>query len=521
MGNDKTTSWKKYNRPWYAKFGVAVVDYIKNTGIMLWNVIKKIPFAIWGMLCALGRGFQGLYYRFVNGDWRTKMSYAIMGFGCFSRGPKQFLKGFALLAIEALYIVFMIFIGGKNIIQFFTLGTTASDYLPNPETGFDELVYVDNSLSILIFSVMTIMLTVFLIIMWVKNTKIAYATQLRVEEGKELSTAKQQINYALNDGYHVTVLSLPVIGILLITVLPLIVNIFIAFTNFGYVDGVGHYPPADLFDWTGFDAFAHVFGSTYGSVIWRVLGWTLIWAVFATFTNFFFGMFLAMIINKKSIKLKPFWRICFIIVIAVPDFVSLLMMSKFFSFSPNLGQTGPFNKMLVDWFGIKFQYDGGYDWFGTYTQNGLAAKIMVIVVNLWRGMPYTMLATSGILMNIPDELYESSRIDGAGPVRRFISITFPYIMFVMGPQLITTFTGNINNFNVIFFLTGGGPDIRSGGAGETDLLITWLYSMTVEKPNKEYNYGAVLGIFMFLITSFFALIVFNSSKSIKQEDTFQ
>lgn len=143
---------------------------------------------------------------------------------------------------------------------------------------------------------------------------------------------------------------------------------------------------------------------------------------------------------------------------------------------------------------------------------------------MWRGMPYTMLATSGILMNIPDELYESSRIDGAGPVRRFISITFPYIMFVMGPQLITTFTGNINNFNVIFFLTGGGPKLMTdiGQPGRTDLLVTWLYTLTVNKGQyPEYNFGAVIGLFTFLVTAFFTLIVFNSSKSVKQEDTFQ
>ena len=149
------------------------------------------------------------------------------------------------------------------------------------------------------------------------------------------------------------------------------------------------------------------------------------------------------------------------------------------------------------------------------------ARVMVIVVNMWRGMPFTMLSTYGILMNIPEELYESSRIDGAGPVRRFVSITFPYIMFVMGPSLLTTFTGNINNFNVIFFLTGGQPGQIGNMPGKTDLLITWLYRLTVNNNKSDYAMASVIGIFTFLITSFFALIVFNSSKSVKQEDTFQ
>ncbi|WZU01535.1 ABC transporter permease subunit [Erysipelothrix sp. D19-032] len=68
-----------------------------------------------------------------------------------------------------------------------------------------------------------------------------------------------------------------------------------------------------------------------------------------------------------------------------------------------------------------------------------------------------MLITSGILMNIPQDMYESARIDGAGPVRQFFSITLPYMLSVTTPYLITQFIGNLNNFNLIYLLTGGGP----------------------------------------------------------------
>ncbi len=509
MEGEKTVpTWKKFNRPWYQKIGLAIWGYIKNTGLMLWGVIKKIPWTIWRFIRAIGMCFYGLWMRFIRGDWRTKVSYLIMGFGCFTRGKNQLMKGLLLLAIEVLYIVYMIMLGGHNIWMFGSLGDVAA--IDNA-SGVGYTI-IDNSVKILIFGVMSFMLSVFFVYMYIKNTKIAYETQLRAEEGKPLSTTKQQLNYALNDGYHVTVLALPILGVLLITVLPLVCNILIAFTNY---NGVNR-PPKGLFDWVGFQNFADVFGSTYGSAIWRILGWTIIWAIFATFSNFFFGMFLAMMINKKTIKMKAFWRTCFIIVIAIPDFVTLLMMSKFFGFDADQNFTGPMNKILSMFTGSAVNVN----WFGG---DPMTARITVIVVNLWRGMPYTMLATSGILMNIPAELYESSRIDGAGPVRRFISITFPYIMFVMGPQLITTFTGNINNFNVIFFLTGGGPDVQIGTKmiGSTDLLVTWLYDLTITKTNPEFNYGAVIGLFTFIITSFFALIVFNSSKSVKQEDTFQ
>ena len=517
-------TWKQYNRRWYEKIGLTIWDYIKNVGLMLWSVIKAIPFKIWDLLKSIGRGFQGLWYRFKKGDWRTRMSYLIMGFGNFSRGPKQFLIGFLLFVVEALFVVFMIFIGAHNLSMLGTLGIIP---FKENESGIGK-VEVDNSVKILIFSVMTFIFMIFFIAMYITNTKVAFDAQKRVEEGKPLSTPKQQIGKALNDNYSTTVLALPIFGVLVVTILPLLVNFLVAFTNYD----ANHTPPGSLFTWVGWQSFAEVFGTSYGNVIWPVLGWTLIWAVFATFTNFFFGMFLAMMINKKSIKLKTFWRTCFVIVIAVPDFITLMMMSNFFSYNQVSDFTGPFNQILIKLarlFSGNPQFDTSkvnINWLGSAKYSALLPRVMIIVINLWRGMPFTMLSTYGILMNIPEELYESSRIDGAGPVRRFVSITFPYIMFVMGPQLITTFTGNINNFNVIFFLTGGGPARLSstGGAvqpGKTDLLITWLYKLTKDSTEKEYNHGAVLGLFMFLISSFFALIVFNSSKSIKQEDTFQ
>ncbi len=518
MGNSDrsaTPTWKQFNHPWYAKLGLGIAGYFKNVGIMIWHVIKSIPFKLWALILAIGHGFKGLWLRFKNGDWRTRLSYLIMGFGNFSRGPKQFIVGFLYLAVEALFVVFMVFSGAGYLVKLGTLGTIDEyfDYDANGEwVKFDG----DNSLKILIFSVLAIAIIIFFIIMYVQNTKSAFNVQQRVQNGQGISSPKDQFNNAMNDNYHITVLALPVLGVLIITVLPLICNILVAFTNFNYL----HSPPSDRFWWTGFEAFKTTFQGSYGILLWRTLGWTLVWAFFATFTNFFFGMFLAMIINKKSIKMKVFWRTCFVIVIAVPDFVSLMMMGQFFSYSNSNIYTGAFNHIIREWFHIKTGV-GGVNWLGG---EAWVARIMVIVINLWRGMPFTMLSTMGILMNIPEDLYESSRIDGAGPVRRFISITFPYIMFVMGPQLITTFTGNINNFNVIFFLTGGGPFTNIGGVryGATNLLITWLYSLTMQDTAlARYNIGSVIGIFTFIITAFFALIVFNSSKSNTQEDTFQ
>ncbi|MBD5631660.1 MAG: sugar ABC transporter permease, partial [Clostridia bacterium] len=183
-----------------------------------------------------------------------------------------------------------------------------------------------------------------------------------------------------------------------------------------------------------------------------------------------------------------------------------LLMSQMFS------DTGIINVLLQQWgitkTHIPFLTDGNW------------AKATIIIVNIWIGIPYTMLICTGILMNIPEDLYESARIDGAGPVKAYMKITLPYMLHVTTPYLISQFIGNLNNFNVIYLLTGGAPlslELASG-AGETDLLITWLYKLTMDK--QSYGIASVISILMFIITAVVSLIVYNRSGSVKNEEDF-
>ena len=153
------------------------------------------------------------------------------------------------------------------------------------------------------------------------------------------------------------------------------------------------------------------------------------------------------------------------------------------------------------------------------------ARCTVIGINVWIGIPYLMLIATGILMNIPADLYESAKIDGASGWQQYSKITLPYMLFVTGPYLLTSFTGNINNFNVIFLLTGGAPtNINASGAagsvGYTDLLITWLFKITTGAESKYYL-ASVIGILVFVIMAIFTLVVYGVLPSIKNEEDFQ
>lgn len=282
--------------------------------------------------------------------------------------------------------------------------------------------------------------------------------------------------------------------------------ILIAFTNYDKQ----HMPPGTLFSWVGFDNFGSLFnlveGAKKGYTFVKLTEWTLIWAVAATFSNYILGMIFALMINKKGIKFKSLWRTLFVITIAVPQFVSLLLMNQM------LQSNGAVNILLSNITNSHVEIQ----WLN---QDATLARWVVIIINCWVGIPYTILSMSGILMNIPEDLYESARIDGAGPVKTFTAITLPYMLFVTTPQLITQFVGNINNFNVIYLLSNGNPTTEKYyQAGETDILVTWLFKLTMN--SQDYGLAAAIGILVFVICATLSLIVYNNSKSMKDEEAF-
>jgi len=450
----------------------------------------------------IAEGCKGFFFRLANGDGATKISYIVMGFGNFTRG--QTGKGLAFLAAEIMYIIYMANFGLAYLKKFDTLG----DVETRQEIGANGRpinIPGDNSMLILLYGTMTILITIVVFFIYVANTKAAYECELRNKAGKKNPTIKEELAEFLDGKYHITMLSLPVLLISVFTILPLIFMILIAFTNFDSE----HLAPGHLFSWTGMQTFRDVFkisdGASKGYTFVQLAKWTVIWAIFATFTNYIGGMILALMINKKSIKFKTLWRTLFVITIAVPQFVTLLLMNQI------LQEDGVLN-IILGYMGIPaIKFLNG---------TKLTARITVILINMWVGVPYTILQTTGILMNIPEDLYESARIDGATPVVQFFEITLPYMLFVTTPYLIQSFVGNINNFNVIYLLTKGEPknDINLFQAGETDILVTWLFKLTIDQ--KDYNTGAAVGILVFIVCATLSLITFNLSKSSRNEEEF-
>lgn len=425
-----------------------------------------------------------------------------MGLGSICHG--QVVKGILYLVAELGYLAFMVRYGLHNLAMLITLGEVEQQEVWDEAQQVYLYVQGDQSVLLLLYGVATLLLTLVMFLIWRGSLKSAYKAQCLQQKGSHVNTFREDLTTLLDDNLYRLLMTPPMFFITALTILPLIFMICMAFTNYSKIDN-----HLVLFDWVGLENFAALFDSNsiLGSTFWSVLVWTLVWAVFATFTNYIFGMLLALLINRKDTRAKGFWRFCFVLSSAVPMFVSLLIMRTMLQ--PN----GAVNVLLRS-LGL-IAPDASLPFFTDPTW----ARVTVIVINIWVGVPYTLMQLTGVLQSIPAELYDAAKVDGAGPVRTFCSITLPYMLYVTTPYLIATFTGNVNNFNVIYLLSGGDPVTNlASTAGSTDLLVTWLYKLTIDK--QYYNVGAVVGIMTFIILSVGALFSYRRSKSYKEEGGF-
>ncbi len=437
-----------------------------------------------------------------NGGPVVWASCLIMGLGNFAAG--QFIKGILFLLIEVIYFAFLFMPNGGiyNISMLPSLGDKAMGQVWDEEQGVYVYEMGDQSLLILLFGVATIAVTVLFVYLWRASIRSGYQAQCLKKAGKKPLSFWGDIKELFDSNIHKLLMIIPFACLVIFTIIPLIYMICMAFTDYSSVND-----KLVLFDWVGLKNFTSLFqsSSTNGTLFLSVLGWTLVWAFFATFLNFFLGTFVAMIINRPTTRFKGLWRTVFSLTIAIPQFVSLLLINSMFR------DQGIVNSLLQS-----FGFVGEPLPFLT---NTTWARCFVIIINLWVGIPYTIMQVTGILKNIPADLYEAARIDGANAFQQFTNITLPYMIFVMTPYMITSFTGNINNFNVIYLLTGGGPNPDMASAGKTDLLVTWLYNLSVGQ--QKYNLAAVIGIFTFIILAIVSLVTYRSSGSYKDEEGFK
>lgn len=481
------------------------------------NALSRMGSAISGFFAAIARFFSEFGTAMAKGDLFVKLSVVFWGAGYLRR--KQYVKALLMTLLEIALIVFTLGFALDYVPKFGTLGTVQAEQVFNIQTMQSEWNDYDNSFMILLFSLFSFVVWFAAAVVCIRNVVNAYRLQLQAERGRHINSFVEDIKEYLDQKFHITLLSLPVLGVVVFTLIPILLLILVAFTNYDQQ----HMPPTNLFSWVGFSNFATLFGggitSTFGYAFVRILGWTIVWSFFATLTTYLGGILMSLLLNSKLTRGAKLWRTMLVVTIAVPQFVSLLLLRNFFAnngivntICANIGLTGFLRDIgLITTGYIPFMTAPGW------------VHVMIILINIWIGIPYQMLIATGVLMNLPSDQVESATIDGASKFQVFKSITMPYMLQVTGPALVTDFVKNFNNFNVIYLLTSGvfvttNQLMANSQAKETDLLVTWLFTLTQDYYN--YKMASVIGIMVFIVCAVFTLIGFNFMISGDKEGTY-
>ena len=426
-----------------------------------------------------------------DSSWQTKLSFIFMGTGQFLYGSRG--KGIIFFAVELLAIYYFYIRGINDIKGFFTLGTKAMDPWTNTAG--------DNSVVMLLVGILAFIVLIGFVLVYVMNVKDAYETQKKVERNKPLESLGKIVKKLFDQKFYVLALFLPVIGVCIFNILPIIFMILISFTNYG-----GKIVPPALVDWVGVENFIKITTlAEFAPTFIKILSWNMLWAVCSTALNYFAGLGLALLLNKDCVKGKAIWRAFPILAYAIPGFITLLAFKFMFSYG------GPINELIRSAGGNAIGFlDIDAKW---------KARIIGLVVNCWVSVPSIMLLATGQLSNRDMSIYEAAKIDGATSFQQFKSLTLPYMIFTTTPVILSQFVGNFNNFGIFYFLRGG---LYLDGyflASDTDLLINWLYNLSID--NNYYCIGAAISLIIFIITSIISLLVYINSAAYKEEDTFQ
>ena len=406
---------------------------------------------------------------------------------------KQKVKGGIFLAVSLVFLAYFFTTAANELSGLISLGDTP---------------FQDNSLFMLIQGAAHLIVVLIYLGFYVFNLRDAYLVAKKWNQGHKVATSwNDMIKGIYENGFPYLLIIPSYLAMTFAIIFPVLVTLLIAFTNYDFK----HPTPQRLFDWVGFTNFANIVQlSTFRDAFMSVLTWTIIWALAATTLQIVIGIFTAIVANQPFIKGKRIFGVIFLLPWAVPAFITILTFSNMFNDSagaintqviPMLAHIFPFLKgALIPW-----KTDPNF------------TKLALIMIQGWLGFPYIYVLTLGILQSIPNDLYEAAYIDGANAWQKFRHITFPMIMAVAAPTLISQYTFNFNNFSIIYLFNSGGPGMLGGGAGTTDILISWIYRLTTGTA-PQYSMAAAVTLVISIIVIGISMVAFKKLHAFDMED---
>ena len=406
---------------------------------------------------------------------------------------KQTAKGAIFLGVTILFLIYFFAIAAPELGNLITLG---------------EVPGRDNSLFMLIRGTFHFILVIVYFIFYALNLKDAYTIAKRWNNDYPVPTTfKDMLKGIYANGFPYLLIIPSYIAMTFAIIFPVLVTLLIAFTNYDFQ----HLPPTKLLDWVGVTNFTNIWRlSTFRSAFGAVLGWTIIWALAASTVQIVIGIFTAIIANQPFIKGKRIFGVIFLLPWAVPAFITILTFSNMFNDS-----IGAINTQVIPLLGKVLPFLNGH--LIPWKTDPTWTKVALIMMQGWLGFPYIYVLTLGILQSIPNDLYEAAYIDGANAWQKFRNITFPMILAVAAPTLISQYTFNFNNFSIMYLFNDGGPGTVGGGAGSTDILISWIYRLTTGAA-PQYSMAAAVTLIISLIVISISMIAFKKLHAFDMED---
>lgn len=356
---------------------------------------------------------------------------------------------------------------------------------------------LDKSIIFMVEGLVAVILMLFSIAIVAVSYKDARDVQLSMYRGIRPRTKFETIESVKEDGFPYIVTIITYILLSFVVILPVLTTILLSFAGMDPNN-------QSKFKWIGLKNYQLLITGTgiAGGPFWRIFLWTMIWTIAATTVAITVGFGLALIANNERIKGKTLYRTIYLLPWAVPAFITIMFFSIMSS------SNGILTKTLEMLF--------GGDW--AIKQNTTLTRVALILLQTWLGSSYVFLLSTGVLQGIPADLYEAADIDGATVWQKLSKITIPLVLFQTAPLLIGQYTFNFNNFSIIYLFNGGGPfDPSKYGnmAGSTDLLISYIYKLTIQKQYQSV--GAAITVFISLGLILFAYIGFKNSQAFKEE----
>ncbi len=273
------------------------------------------------------------------------------------------------------------------------------------------------------------------------------------------------------------------IALAALTFYPILYGIWLAFTNADQ---------SRLGDeaWIGLANFATVFA---GSGLWRVTLFTFIWAFSNALAHVLLGLALAVALDRRGLRGKMAYRTILLLPWAIPSYISVL------AWNGMLQPDGLVNALL----GTAVDFFAGAG----------SARTVVILVNIWLGVPFMMMVFSGALQALPSRMYEAAEIDGVSRWDQFRWLTLPNLKGTLAPASLLSFIWTFNTFNTIYLLTRGNPYSGFGEPGATDTLITHVFAVAFEYGH--YGVAAAWSVLIFLLLVGFSWLYLTRTRAME------